>query len=92
MNVCIVNDREAKPQTLPGFSTEEHNLIIKKKSSSDDIVHYNNNNIFLHRNEKLTAVVGAHHLEKNKEGSVCICVKSYHKHLDYDIHRMTLCF
>ncbi len=32
-------------------------------------------------------MVGAHELKKN-EGSVCIGVKSYHKHPDFNIHTL----
>lgn len=42
---------------------------------------------FLHRNEKLTAVVGAHNLRQN-EGSVRIGVKSYHIHPHFNMHTL----
>ncbi|KAL1251330.1 hypothetical protein QQF64_019126, partial [Cirrhinus molitorella] len=38
-------------------------------------------------NEILTAVVGAHNLKNEKEGSVRIRVKSYHKHPGYRPNR-----
>ncbi|CAM4656413.1 unnamed protein product [Leuciscus chuanchicus] len=82
VNVGIVNGTEAKPHSRPYMVSLQTNgqHICGGFLISDQFVltaaHCRN------KNEILTAVVGAHNLKNENEGSVCIGVKSYIKHQD----------
>ncbi|XP_077082557.1 mast cell protease 1A-like [Siphateles boraxobius] len=83
VNVGIVNGTKAKPHSRPYMVSlqvdKEH--ICGGFLISDEFVltaaHCRNND------QKLTAVVGAHNLKNENEGSVGIRVKSYFKHPDF---------
>ncbi|RXN24193.1 complement factor D-like protein [Labeo rohita] len=83
VDVGIVNGTEAKPHSRPYMvSLQKNNKhICGGFLISDDFVltaaHCQKGD------ETLTAVVGAHNLKNENEGSVRIRVKSYHKHPDY---------
>ncbi|RXN08186.1 complement factor D-like protein [Labeo rohita] len=83
VNVGIVNGREAKPHSRPYMVSLQKNLI---HACGGFLI----SNRFVmtaahcqKEDEILTAVVGAHNLKKENEGSVRIGVTSYHKHPGY---------
>ncbi|KAL1251322.1 hypothetical protein QQF64_019118, partial [Cirrhinus molitorella] len=85
VDVSIVNGKEAKPHSRPYMVSLQINgchyccgFLI-----SDEFVM---TAAHCKKNEKVTAVVGAHDLKNSNEGSVRIKVKSYHKHPDYNSH------
>ncbi|XP_051549319.1 granzyme E-like [Myxocyprinus asiaticus] len=83
VNVGIMNGKEAKPHSRPYMVSLKRNRqhVCGGFLISDEFVltaaHC------LKTNKIMTAVVGAHNLKNKTEGSVCIRVKSYHKHPDY---------
>ncbi|XP_050957806.1 granzyme G-like isoform X1 [Labeo rohita] len=84
VNVGIVNGREVKPHSRPFMVSLQKDCkhVCGGFLISDRFVmtaaHCRK------KNEKLTAVVGAHDLEKINEGSIRIGVKSYHGHPDFN--------
>ncbi|XP_058617485.1 LOW QUALITY PROTEIN: duodenase-1-like [Onychostoma macrolepis] len=82
VNVGIVNGREAKPHSRPY-------MVSLQKSRKHVCGGFLISDRFVMtaahcKNEKLTAVVGAHDLKKGKT-VVYIRVESYHKHPDFNI-------
>ncbi|XP_073699757.1 granzyme G-like [Garra rufa] len=84
VDVGIVNGTEAKPHSRPY-------MVSLQKSCKHVCGGFLISGRFVmtaahcrKKNEKLTAVVGAHELHKINEGSVRIGVKSYHKHPDFN--------
>ncbi|XP_048038900.1 mast cell protease 4-like [Megalobrama amblycephala] len=83
VNVGIVNGKEAKPHSRPYMVSlqKEKNHTCGGFLISDQFVltaaHC--------QKEELTAVVGAHDLKNENEGSVRIGVKSYFKHPDFSL-------
>ncbi|KAL1251324.1 hypothetical protein QQF64_019120, partial [Cirrhinus molitorella] len=86
VNVGIVNGTEVKPHSRPFMVSLQKGCkhVCGGFLISDRFVmtaaHCRK------KNEKLTAVVGAHNLQKVNEGSVHIKVKSYHRHPDFNNH------
>ncbi|XP_026101462.1 mast cell protease 1-like [Carassius auratus] len=84
VDVGIVNGTEAKPHSRPFMVSLQKNWrhICGGFLISDRFVM---TAAHCWKNEKLTAVVGAHDLRQN-EGYVRIGVKSYHMHPDFNMH------
>ncbi|XP_026101561.1 complement factor D-like, partial [Carassius auratus] len=82
-DVGIVNGRVAKPHSRPYMVSLQ---INKEHICGGFLIH---NQFVLtaahcrQKNTILTAVIGAHNLKNENEGSVRIAVKSYHKHPGY---------
>ncbi|XP_059403359.1 granzyme B(G,H)-like [Carassius carassius] len=83
VDVGIVNGRVAKPHSRPYMVSLQ---INKEHICGGFLIH---NQFVLtaahcrQKNTILTAVIGAHRLKNENEGSVRIAVKSYHKHPGY---------
>ncbi|XP_016110529.1 complement factor D-like [Sinocyclocheilus grahami] len=86
VDVGIVNGTEAKPHSRPFMVSLQKNWrhICGGFLISDRFVM---TAAHCWKNEKLTAVVGAHDLRQNEE-SVRIGVKSYHMHPDFNMHTL----
>uniref|UniRef100_A0A673KJF3 trypsin n=1 Tax=Sinocyclocheilus rhinocerous TaxID=307959 RepID=A0A673KJF3_9TELE len=86
VDVGIVNGTEAKPHSRPFMVSLQKNWrhICGGFLISDRFVM---TAAHCWKNEKLTAVVGAHDLRQNK-GSVRIGVKSYHMHPKFNMHTL----
>ncbi|KAF4097689.1 hypothetical protein G5714_021697 [Onychostoma macrolepis] len=86
VDVGIVNGTEAKPHSRPFMVSLQKNWrhVCGGFLISDGFVL---TAAHCWKNEKLTAVVGAHDLRQN-EGSVRIGVKSYHMHPNFTIHTL----
>ncbi|XP_058616582.1 chymotrypsin-C-like [Onychostoma macrolepis] len=86
VDVGIVNGTEAKPHSRPFMVSLQKNWrhVCGGFLISDRFVL---TAAHCWKNEKLTAVVGAHDLRQN-EGSVRIGVKSYHMHPNFTIHTL----
>ncbi|RXN31069.1 complement factor D-like protein [Labeo rohita] len=84
VDVGIVNGTEAKPHSRPYMVSLQKGCkhVCGGFLISDRFVMTAAHCMM--KNQKLTTVFGAHDLTKN-EGSVCIEVKSYHKHPDFNI-------
>uniref|UniRef100_A0A672LIF1 trypsin n=1 Tax=Sinocyclocheilus grahami TaxID=75366 RepID=A0A672LIF1_SINGR len=86
VDVGIVNGTEAKPHSRPFMVSLQKNWrhICSGFLISDRFVM---TAAHCWKNEKLTAVVGAHDLRQNK-GSVRIGVKSYHMHPNFNMYTL----
>ncbi|XP_050957809.1 granzyme G-like [Labeo rohita] len=82
VDVGIVNGKEAKPHSRPymvSLQINGHHHCCGFLISDEFVM----TAAHCQKNQVMTAVVGAHDLKNKNEGSVCIGVKSYHKHPDY---------
>ncbi|RXN31071.1 complement factor D-like protein [Labeo rohita] len=82
VDVGIVNGKEAKPHSRPymvSLQINGHHHCCGFLISDEFVM----TAAHCQKNQVMTAVVGAHDLKNKNERSVCIGVKSYHKHPDY---------